>query len=147
MMWCHMINTALVNWCYDTSDIVRKVMKWVEWYHVIWTVPWEEWCCEICDVMRSMMLWDGNLEINVMRSQILWAYIHVCYLSICFHVLQELTQQGGWERDVIDPVSVELDQGVRGELNQAVLLSGINVPTHQYVHCVLYNNKTMQKCQ
>lgn len=64
----------------------------------------------------------------------------VSYLSIGLHVLQELAQQCGGERDVVDPVSVELDQSVGGELDQAVLLGGVDVPAHQNVHCVLQSS-------
>lgn len=63
----------------------------------------------------------------------------VSYLSIGLHVLQELAQQCGGERDVVDPVSVELDQSIGGELNQAVLLGGVDVPAHQNVHGVLHH--------
>lgn len=63
----------------------------------------------------------------------------VNYLSIGLHVLQELAQQRGGERDVVDPVSVELDQSVGRELDQTVLLGGVDVPAHQNVHRVLYH--------
>ena len=132
-------------WYCKKSDVVEWMMSCDMNSAMRRMMMWDLWCHEINDAVS--VRWESRNKLCYEITNVMSLYIHVCYLSICFHVLQELTQQGGWKRDVIDPISVELDQGVRGELNQAILLSGINVPTHQYVHCVLYNNKTMQKCQ
>lgn len=62
----------------------------------------------------------------------------VSYFSIGFYVFQELVQQCGGERDVVDLVSVEFDQSVGGEFDQVVFLGGVDVLVYQNVYCVLY---------
>ena len=61
----------------------------------------------------------------------------VSYLSVCLHVLQELSQQCEREVDVREPELTETHECVGRVRSQSLLLSGIYVPPHQDVHCVL----------
>lgn len=62
----------------------------------------------------------------------------VSYFSIGFYVFQELVQQRGGERDVVDLVFMEFDQSVGREFNQVVFLGGVDVLVYQNVYGVLY---------